>query len=48
MEKLLRTSDVIEITGLSKSKVAELIARGEIPSTLTARSLALRPGIILR
>ena len=43
MEKLLRTSDVIEITGLSRSKVAELIARHEIPSVAIGRARRVMP-----
>ena len=43
MEKLLRTIDVIEITGLSKSKVAELIARREIPSVAIGRARRVLP-----
>lgn len=43
MEKLLRTSDVIAITGLSKSKVAELIACREIPSVAIGRARRVLP-----
>lgn len=43
MEKLLRTSDVMEITGLSKSKVSELIARREIPSVGIGRARRIMP-----
>lgn len=43
MEKLLRTSDVVEITGLSKSKVADLIARREIPSVAIGRARRIFP-----
>ena len=43
VEKLLRTSDVIAITGLSKSKVAELIACREIPSVAIGRARRVLP-----
>lgn len=43
VERLLRTSDVIEITGLSRSKVAELIARREIPSVAIGRARRVLP-----
>lgn len=43
VEKLLLTRDVIEITGLSKSKVAELIARREIPSIGIGRARRVMP-----
>ena len=42
MERLLRVRDVVERTGLSRSKVYELIARGEIPSTAIGRTRRVR------
>lgn len=43
MEKLLKLPDVVEITGLSRSKVAELVARREIPSIGIGRARRVMP-----
>lgn len=43
MDKLLKLPDVVEITGLSRSKVAELVARREIPSVSIGRARRVLP-----